>query len=129
MKNRIVGAGVIVSCVALGLVACAPVDTTTVDNADTGSAGVTLDNGESTKRDYEYVSDDGEIIEANRVWNYHRSLGDVREFTARLKNGRVVQCIVWQEGGDSAGLTCDWDSGGAPGSNTVTETVTITDTP
>lgn len=130
MKNRIVGAGVIVSCVALGLVACEPLDTTTVDNADTGGAGVTLDNGESTKRDYQNVPDGGEIIEANRLEHYYNYFGEVDEFTARLKNGRVVQCITWEEnGGRGSGVACDWDIDGAPGSNAVTETVTVTDTP
>lgn len=135
MKNRIVGAVVFVSCVALVLVACAPVDTTTVDNVDTSSAGVTLDNSENTPRDYEYVPDGGEIIEANRLEHYYKYLGEVGEFTARLANGRVVQCITWEEGGDGAGVACDWDSDGAPGSdsvtggNAVTETVTVTDTP
>ena len=127
MKNRIVSAGVFVSCVALGLVACEPMDTTTVDN---GGAGVTLDNSESTKRDDEYVPDGGEIIEANRLTDYYRYFGKVEEFTARLANGRVVQCITWVENrAYGAGVTCDWDSDGAPGSNAVTETVTVTDTP
>lgn len=130
MKNRIVGAGVFVSCVALGLVACAPVDTTTVDNADTGGAGVTLDNSKRTTRDYQSVPDGGEIIEANRLEHYYNYFGEVDEFTARLKNGRVVQCITWVESrAYGAGVTCDWDSDGAPGSNAVTETVTVTDTP
>lgn len=129
MKNRIVGAGVFVSCVALGLVACEPLDTTTVDNADTGIAGVTLDNGENITQDYQNVPDGGEVIEANRLEHYYNHLGEVGEFTARLANGRVVQCITWEEGGDGAGVTCDWDIDGAPGSNAVTETVTVTDTP
>ena len=129
MKNRIVGVGVFVSCVALGLVACEPLDTTTVDNVGTSSAGVTLDNSESTPRDYQYVPDGGEIIEANRLEHYYNHLGVIQEFTARLKNGRVVQCITWEEGGDGAGVTCDWDIDGAPGNNAVTETVTITNTP
>ena len=130
MKNRIVSAGVFVSCVALGLVACEPMDTTTVDNADTGAAGVTLDNSESTTRDYEYIPDGGEIIKANRLSNYYRYLGEVEEFTAELANGRVVQCITWlQNRAYGAGVTCDWDSDGAPGGDSVTETVTVTDTP
>lgn len=129
MKNRIVGAGVIVSCVALGLVACESLDTTTVDNVDTSSAGVTLDNGENIKRDYQNVPDGGEIIEANRLEHYYNHLGVIQEFTARLKNGRVVQCITWEERGDGAGVTCDWDSDGAPGGDSVTETATVTDTP
>lgn len=130
MKNRIVGAGVVVSCVALGLVACEPLDTTTVDNADTGGAGVTLDNSERITRDYQNVPDGGEIIEANRLEHYYNYFGEVEEFTARLKNGRVVQCISWGEhGGYDGGVTCDWDIDGAPGNNAVTETVTVTDTP
>lgn len=138
MKNRIVGAGVFVSCVALGLVACEPMDTTTVDNADTGAAdtgaaGVTLDNSEKETRKNSKPEDipfGGEIIDANYIPGNYRYLGEVQEFTAELANGRVVQCLTWGDYGNrGSGVTCDWDSDGAPGSSAVTETVTVTDTP
>ena len=108
-------------------------DTTTVDNADTGDTSVTLGDSAtetSKNRKPEDIPFGGEIIDANYIPGNYRYLGEVQEFTAELANGRVVQCITWVENrAYGAGVTCDWDSDGAPGSNAVTETVTVTDTP
>lgn len=135
MKNKTFV--MVMLCATLGLASCTMTDGNSADtNANTtgtDNTNITLAGNisETTKnRESEDASPGSKIIETNYVVELHRHLGTIQEFTAELSNGRVVQCLTWEDfGNKGAGVSCDWGIDGAYGEGTMAETITTADAP
>lgn len=125
MKNYRVG--IIAACIcATGVLgACAPLE----NNTDNDS--VVLEESSANPPEPTDIPNGGEVVDANIINNHYRGLGHIEEFTARLENGRVVQCITWLKYDDAGGQSCIWEENNTVINTptTVTSTVTVSPTP
>lgn len=115
MKNFQVRLGIIAACiVATPLFSACSV---TEDNPNSilkndNDDSVVLENNGARPLDPEDTYSGGEIIDVNDVRSDYRELGFVKEFTARLENGRTVQCITWMHYDNAGGQSCVWEENG-----------------
>ena len=118
MKNFQVRLGVVAACIVATPLfsACSVTD----DNPNSilkngkNDDSVVLENNGARPLYPEDTYSGGEIIDVNEIKSDYRGLGHVEEFTARLENGRVVQCLTWMNYNHdgASGQSCVWEEDG-----------------